>query len=144
MNFVIIALIVALLWGIQPLVQKELLKNFSYHSVFMFVNIIFTTCLVIYGYVYREIILDDFKKLESNHIHLLLFSAIICGFLASITYYHLLKDHKSYVITTITYTAPIFTILLSEYFLKESINPYSKIGVLFVVMGVFLMAYYNN
>jgi uncharacterized membrane protein len=143
MNFVVVALFIAFLWGVQPLIHKELLHEMSHHTVMMISNIIFTVCLIIYGYLYREIILDDFKKLETNHWKLLLFSAIICSFLTTIIYYDLMKHHKTYIVVALTYSAPIFTLFLAEYFLKEKISIESKVGVLLVVLGIMIMSYYQ-
>ena len=94
MNFIIIALTIALLWGIQPLIQKSLLLDFSSQSILIFSNVVFTFCLLIYSYFYRQVILEDFSKLGTDHCKLILFSAIICSFLTSITYYELIKLEK--------------------------------------------------
>lgn len=143
MNFIIIALFIAFLWGIQPLLQKSLLGDISSHTIMILSNVIFTTCLIIYGYFYREIILDDFKKLESSHWKLLIFSAVICSFLSTIIYYDLIKHHKTSIITALTYSAPIFTLFLGEYFLQEKVETNAKIGVALVVSGLTIMSYYS-
>jgi len=144
MNFIIITLVIAFLWGLQPLVQKSLLKDLSSHSVLLVSNIIFSVCLVVYSYFYREVILEDFKKLESHHWKLLLFSAIICSFLTSITYFELIKNHKSSIIMALTYSAPVFTVLLGEIFLHENVHTNAMIGVYITALGLAIMSYYGQ
>jgi uncharacterized membrane protein len=143
MNFIVVAVLIACLWGLQPLIQKHLMKDFSSHSILMISNVIFTVCLMVYGFFYREMILDDFKRLETHHWQLLLFSAIICSFLTSITYFELIKNHKSSIVMAITYSAPLFTVLFSEFFFNEKIEDVSKVGIGFVVLGISIMCYGN-
>jgi uncharacterized membrane protein len=143
MHFIIVALFIALLWGIQPLLQKNLLHDISTHTILVLSNLIFTVCLVIYAYLYRQIILDDFEKLKTEHWKLLIFSAVICSFLSTIIYYDLIKTHKPSIITALTYSAPIFTMLLGEYFLKETATVNAKFGIVLVVLGLSMMSYYN-
>lgn len=141
MNFVIVALIIAFLWGVQPLIQKTLLNELSTHSVLLISNIIFTLCLLAYSIVYKKIIIQDVQKINSKHWRLLLFSAIICSFFTSIIYYDLIKNYNSSIVMALTYSAPVFTVFFGQFLLKESLSANAKIGICITVAGLGILSY---
>jgi drug/metabolite transporter (DMT)-like permease len=57
-------------------------------------------------------------------------------FLSTILYYTILKDHTTSVVTSIIYTAPVFTLLLSQVLLKEKMNASGLLGIALIVGGV--------
>jgi drug/metabolite transporter (DMT)-like permease len=68
-------------------------------------------------------------------------TAIIGGFMANLIYFHILKKNNSAIVAALTYSSPIFVLLLSVLFLKEPIHPITVIGILTAVFGVVLISY---
>ena len=81
----------------------------------------------------------DKNKFNYKTFGLLFTSSVICGFFASWIYYNILVKHDSYLVGTIVYSAPIFTLLFGILILHEKPNIYSILGILFVIIGMILL-----
>ena len=143
MNFIITSLVIALLWGIQPIIQKNLLKDISTQSLMLYSNLIFMFCLLIYSCFYQDDIIHDFQKLTTYQWQMLIFLAVVCSFLTTIVYSHLIKNHKISLVMALTYSAPVFTLILGEILLQEIPSAKSKIGVFITIFGLGIIAMYS-
>jgi drug/metabolite transporter (DMT)-like permease len=136
------SLVISVLWGVQPIMCKNLLEVMSHTSVMLITGIINIICVVIYAIYHQDDIKTD--KLTKNNFLTLLFIAVFTTFLTSVMYYNILKDNKSSIVTTLTYTAPIFTLLAGYITLEEQVNIKDIFGVLLVVIGIVTLTYGNN
>jgi drug/metabolite transporter (DMT)-like permease len=139
-----ITLFIAFIIGLVPILDKILLKTLSPYTVLAGSGIIYILCMIAFLYYYRETIRKDIKKLNYLHILLFAFIAIVGSFIIKILFLNVLKNHHSHIITALVYSAPFFTLLMAYFFLKEDINIYGLIGVLFIILGVVFIAFNNG
>jgi drug/metabolite transporter (DMT)-like permease len=68
-------------------------------------------------------------------------TSVITGFLANLLYFYILKDNDSYIVAALTYSAPVFTLVLAYLFLNERMTVLGVTGVLLIVLGVVAVAF---
>jgi len=135
----IIAFIIAIIWGIIPIIHKLLLNDISYHTIIIFSAITFFIASLIYSYIYYKDIYNDINK-QNNKIIYIIFCAFLGLFLANILYYNALKHTNNVsIITTITALYPLVTLLLSYFILYEKISIINFIGIILIMIGIILL-----
>jgi transporter family protein len=135
----IIAFIIAIIWGIIPIIHKLLLNDISYHTIIIFSAITFFVASLIYSYIYYKDIYNDINK-QNNKIIYIIFCAFLGLFLANILYYNALKHTNNVsIITTITALYPLVTLLLSYFILYEKISIINFIGIILIMIGIILL-----
>ena len=140
MELIILSLVVALFWAINPIITKYILTHVSYPFVLVLTNIVFFICIIIFGYFNLDSIKKDWTKISNKQIGLMLTNTILFGFTAGILYMYLLKHYDANIVIGLTYMSPIFIIFLSQYFLNEKITHISKLGIGFIVLGGILIS----
>ena len=138
------ALFVAFLWGIQVVIHKILLNSFNHQTIMIISGLFATTTNLIFTYYNIKYLQMDWNKINYKAIGLLFTSSIICGFFAAWLYYNILVKYNSYLVGTIVYSAPIFTLLFSIYILNEKPSIYSIFGILFVIIGLIFLLFNNK
>jgi drug/metabolite transporter (DMT)-like permease len=135
METVLISLIIVLIWGIVPVLQKKLLLDLSYETVLVISGILYFSWLIVYSLVNK----DKIKSDVINSHHMKLFVAImILNIIATISYFYILdKNHSSYIIT-ITSFYPLVTILFANLLLNETIRPELIVLSLVIVLGIII------
>lgn len=133
---VLLAVFVALLWGITPNIHKVLLSDLSFKTVMVISSCFYFSCTLLFTLFYKDEILKDLPKLDAKHLFGLAIVAVIAGFLANIIYLMVLQKNKSYVISALIYAAPLFTLLGGIFVLKERITLVSFLGVMLIVIGI--------
>lgn len=132
----ITALSAAALWGIVPIFHKSILAaiepttllaiTFSLPALLVFPYILFQ----------RHTFMKDVRKLTPTLWFLAIFALPITLLLANLLYLRVLKHLPSHVATPLTYSSPLFTLILAALFLREPITLQATMGVLLIVAGV--------
>lgn len=141
-NYILIALIISFLWGVRPIMQKELLQKMNMVTIIVTTGIIYFLCQMLYGYFYKEIIYDEINKLNSRDMFFILFLSVSI-FFTSILYYYILKDNNASIITALTYSSPVFTLLLSYFLLNDKIKIKQFVGIILIIIGIILISLSN-
>lgn len=102
-------------------------------------GISYFAALTIFSVYHKNKLITDLPKLNTRFYALIAVSAILTGFLANTLYYKLIKSHPAFLVTALTYTAPLFTVLFAALLLKEKVTRYQVIGVVLVVSGSSVM-----
>ena len=63
------------------------------------------------------------------------------SFIPNILYFYLLKEHDSYVVSALVNSAPVFTVLISYFLLKEKLTKYGIIGIILIVGGIVCLSF---
>ena len=141
---VALSLLIALGWGIIPIIQKYVLSTVSVITVFVVGSFIyFSGTLLIFAYNRHEV-LTNIPKLNLKLWGMLIFSGIFCAMLTNMLFIRLLKTNSSYIVTALSYTSPVFTMLLGYMILSERITIMSFIGVILIVSGIVLLVFQNK
>lgn len=122
MLVIIIGLFIAILWGLHPILYKQILTDLSPKTTMLISNLIYTICLLIYSYIYRDEIKKDFKTISKEHMKLFFVGVFICSFAATILYYYILSQNKSSLVVLSTSLSPLFGIIFAKLILNETIN----------------------
>ena len=136
-----IALFVALLWGISPVIHKHVLKNVAPKVIMTVGSIFYFLCMCLFVIYNWEFLKNEVPKLDQMSLLWIAIASIISAFIANVLYFYILKKHDSYVVSALIYASPVFTLLLAVMLLKEKVNAYGIGGVLLIVTGVILMAF---
>jgi uncharacterized membrane protein len=134
--FILVALIISFLWGLSPVLHKMVLKNVNPIAVFILSGLIYSATLFVFTCSQTEMLTKEVAKLDMRDLAIIAFASIIDAFFANYLYYHILKDHESYIISALIFSSPIFTLLLSYFVLKEKITLMGALGLFFILVGI--------
>lgn len=146
MHLILWSLVVSFLWSIAPIIHKLVFKlGLHPKSVMAFGGFAYFAVLSVWALCNWKDIGPDVKFLADWRVVALIgFSAVFSALLATVIYFHLIKEHAAHLVTAITYSSPFFTLLLSWWLLKEHITPLSVVGIVMIVLGVVLIANSTN
>lgn len=142
-HVVVPALLVAFLWGIHPVITKFLLssQDISFQTLIVLSSAAYFMCTIGLAVYYRDVMKKDVSKMTWRNIFWISVISILCGFLANLIYFKVLKTHQSYVVSALIYAAPMFSLLCAWLFLREKISKYGLLGVMLIIVGTFFIAY---
>lgn len=146
-DIMVMSLTISALYGISPLLHKYVIDSYNINSYTMMLisSTVFFACSLICYVFYKDIVKNDVKTLKT-HTHiliLLLLSAFFSVFIANLLYFKVLHkaNTKSYIVSSLIFTSPLFTLLLSYLLIKESIKLTAVLGVILVVSGIVVISY---
>jgi transporter family protein len=131
---------VALLWGISPIAHKTMIGKIDTKLVFVLNSVFYTLCIIGYTIYYWDHFKTQAPKLATKDLYMLGGISIIMSFIPNILYFYLLKEHDSYVVSALVNSAPVFTVIISYFILKESMTKYSIGGVVLIIGGIMLLS----
>ena len=131
--------IIVILFGSQSVVQKWLIKELPYTMVIFLSSLLYCLAVFTYGFIHKDVIVNNISKLRKEHVLGLIFTGIIAGFVANLLFYKLLSTTNTAVLTTFTKLSPIVTALIAFYWLKEPLTPQMLIGIVVVMFGLVLI-----
>ena len=132
------ALLSALTWGCAPIFEKLGLAK-----VPVFMGIYYRCLGVVLGAVLLMIFKFDIFKESIVHVPQGWWYLVIGGFLASIIgqifFYHALKDGEASMVVPVGAAYPLIAFILGIIFLGEKITLAKSLGLVFILVGVFLL-----
>uniref|UniRef100_A0A6C0KYR4 EamA domain-containing protein n=1 Tax=viral metagenome TaxID=1070528 RepID=A0A6C0KYR4_9ZZZZ len=135
-----ILLLIAALLGILLFIIKLGLTHISPATFMLGFGVSYFIFEIIYSSFHYNNLKKDFSTLHKNKFIFGFF--ILSGFILSIInllLFDIIKNNKIYYITATLSIYPIITAFLSYLFLKEQINIYSFIGILFIIFGIIII-----
>ncbi len=139
MKGTLLALIVAAIWGITPIIEK---KALNYIEPLTAVYIIIAMNFIILSLIYLsfgKINLDSICSIPLNALVYLLVVSILAGVIAQYLFYKSLELSSPSKVVVISSIYPLITILVSSVLLGE-LPPVKRIlGAILVFLGVFLV-----
>jgi uncharacterized membrane protein len=139
-KYILVALFIASLEGLAPILHKHLLGNISPTVLMVISSLAYSVFVLIFAIYHRKTLYDDIPKLSMRDLGLVAVSAGITGFVVNILYYTILQKHESYIIAALIYSSPVFTMIFLYLFMKYSLNSFSVLGVICIVLGVMCIA----
>lgn len=139
---ILLAFLIAIIWGISPVLLKILMMNINipiYILIFI-QSLIFFICSIIYIFIYKtnEIYqnLNDIK----SYIPILILISFFTTYIANILYIYIIKSNINInLMILIISLFPIITIIFSYIFLKQKITINFIFGILFIFIGFLLI-----
>ncbi len=132
----ILAIIVAMIWGFVPILDKLGILNvhpFVGNFVRSMGSFVFMFMIFLYMLKMKQVQIDKVSALY-------LFTAgLLAGGLAGIIYYFAMKFAPVSRVIPLTSLYPFFAAIFSIIFLGENVTPRLLIGILFIILGTYLI-----
>ncbi len=133
----LLALLVACIWGINPIFEKFALKNATPFSVIT-IRFIFTAiCLGAYTLFAGRV--DELVKVDSRSMMWILLSGLFGGLIGLFIFFVALKQEDTSKVLPIIASFPMFTAIFAYFLLGETLSIKRLIGIMFVIVGVVLI-----
>jgi transporter family protein len=132
------ALLTAVVWGIVPVLEKMGLSKID-----PLAGVLIRSCGVIVGMTTLVLFKTDLLKLalkaELRTIFFLLIGGLMASILGQMFFYTALKEGEASKLVPIAGAYPLVSFLLGLVFLGETFTLAKVCGVLFVILGLFLL-----
>ena len=135
-TYILVALLIALIWGISPIMYKHLLDRYHATSIIVFVSIVYMICVFIMGCYNHKEVMEDYGRININDIGWIVLVSLFGLFLANFLQVTVLKDNDPSVVSPIIYSCPLFTLLLAYMLFNTTINLSCLFGTFLIVSGV--------
>lgn len=137
----LLALLVSFLWALNTVVNKYCMKHhMDLKTVTVIVASTYFVCMLFFILYHYDELSKDIQKTESKYILLLIIVSIFGTFVSTILFTYLLEQYNSFMITSITYTSPLFVLILGYLFLNEKVDIINIIGIIPAVVGITLIS----
>jgi len=143
-RYILIALLISLIWGTSPLIHKHLLRKYNEITIIVISGFIYFTCLLMLCVAYYDTIKLDCLNMNKYDIFWFAAIAFFAFFIANLLQTNILKDNSSYVVTTLIYSCPIFTLLLGYMLFNVNIDMYGLTGIILIMAGILFVAANNR
>lgn len=127
-----LGILIAILWGIRPVLQKKILNDIGPETVMVIGGTLYFVLICIYMYFNKDKVFNELNKINDEQKKILVMISII-GFIASILYYNALSKESSTKVITITSIWPIFAIIFGVIILNEKFNPKLLIAIIVIL-----------
>jgi drug/metabolite transporter (DMT)-like permease len=137
-----IAIFIAFIFGVSPIIHKYIFNtvpSMTPQLLFIFGGITYFLFTIVYALYERQPILDNIKTIPLSTIVIFLVGSSM-SFFANYLYFNIISKNASYLVSSLIFISPLFTLALSYLLLNEQITLMSVIGVLFIVSGVIIVA----
>lgn len=137
---ILLAFLIAIIWGSKSIALSIITKKYSTEFIYSIQIILELLFISFFIYFNKDIIYPDLNNITLIDFISMFFIALIGTFLSNYLFTYLLKYNDHNVITTIAYSAPIFTLIISMVFLNKKIDLVKQIGVLLSVVGLVMVS----
>jgi len=141
MTVTLTALLVACIWGINPIMEKLSLVNATPLTVmtlrFITTSVFLTAITVFSGRTH------ELKNLDSQTYFMIIIPAVF-GALGLFLYFIALGKGDSSKVAPIAATFPLFTAIYALIFLKENITYQRLAGIVLIVIGLVVINWKNS
>lgn len=141
---IIMSVGIAVLWSLAPILHKMIYSasHISPKTMMIVSGMFYMVALAVYGCIHYRTTLQDLPKLSMTTTLLIAVAVLLTAFLSNLLYYHAIKVYPAFLVTGISYSAPLFTVLFAFLILKEqkSLSALTLLGASLVVAGVLCLA----
>ena len=130
---------VALLSASQILLMKKASDTISDQTMVSLFALMYFALMIGYIYYHKSVVLSELENVAAPVI-LLVGVAAVLSLLSNLVYYHLLSKHPAPIVTALISTVPIFLVIFSYLFLRESMSMKHIAGIVAVILGVVLIS----
>jgi drug/metabolite transporter (DMT)-like permease len=139
-NMITAAMLVSFLWGLSPIAYKHVLEYIDPMTLIAIQGALYGIAFLLFVIFFRKDLKHKLSTVSKRVFTIMFFAVIFTMIIPMVIFFYLLQKHDSYIITALTYSSPIFTLILAYLLLKEDIAPVGILGVLLVVVGVVLVS----
>lgn len=137
MEAALLALVVASIWGLNPIFEKFALNGATPFAMITIRFAFTTVCLLIITFTTSRV--DQLLEIDRSTLFWILISGLSGGLIGLFIFFVALKQGEASRIVPIVASFPMFTAFYAYVFLKENIGPVRLLGIVFVVTGLVLI-----
>ena len=145
---VIMSVGIAILWSLAPILHKMIYSasHISPKTMMIVSGMFYMVALAMYGCIHFRTALQDLPKLSMTTTLLIAVAVLVTAFMSNLLYYHAIKVYPAFLVTGISYSAPMFTVLFAFLMLKEhkSLSALTLVGASLVVAGVVCLSFSDS
>ena len=141
-----VALLIAFIFGISPIIHKYIFNTvptLTPQTLFICGGISYFIFTLMFALYEKQTLIRNINDIPISVIMIFVFGTAI-SFFANYLYFKIISKNASYLVSSLIFISPLFTLILSYLFLKEDITFISFVGIVFVVLGVILIAMSNK
>jgi len=138
-QLIFLSMTVAILSASQIILMKRASETISDQTMVSLFAMLYFALMIGYIYYHKSVVLSEIENVAAP-IVLLVGVAAILSFLSNLVYYHLLSKHPAPIVTALISTVPIFLVIFSYLFLRESLTMKHIAGIVAVILGVVLIS----
>ena len=135
-TYILVAFLIAIIWGLSPIMYKHLLDKYNPTSVLVFASLAYFICVFVTGCCNYQSILDDYNKIDFNDVCWVILVSVSGLFVANILQVTVLKDNDPSIVSPIIYSCPLITLLAVYLLFNTSLNMECLFGSFLIVSGV--------
>jgi len=135
-TYILVAFLIAIIWGLSPIMYKHLLDKYNPTSVLVFASLAYFICVFVTGCCNYQSILDDYNKIDFNDVCWVILVSVSGLFIANILQVTVLKDNDPSIVSPIIYSCPLITLLAVYLLFNTSLNMECLFGSFLIVSGV--------
>ena len=137
MEGALLALIVACIWGLNPIFEKFALNGATPFAMIT-IRFAFTTmCLLVITFSTGR--MDQLLQVDRSTLFWILLSGLAGGLIGLFIFFMALKQDDASRIVPIVASFPMFTAFYAYIFLRENITSLRLAGIVFVVIGLIMI-----
>jgi O-acetylserine/cysteine efflux transporter len=144
---ILLSFCIALLWSLSPILHKLIYRSGQIHpqTIVIIGGGFYLLALIVYALINFGTLQRDKGRLKIGTILLIAVTVILTTFVSNLCYVYAIKEYPAFLVTGISYTAPLFTVLFAWLFINEhGLSPLSYLGAALIVAGVGCLANANN
>jgi hypothetical protein len=133
-----IALLIAFLWGIQPICHKYLEKDIDFLSLFVITWIFSTIIIIVIFFIHFDKVYKTFINITNKDIFIIIIIAITI-IISKYLYFNIVYNYDVTIFSSLCYSAPLFTLIIAYFLLNENISNQQIIGIFSILFGSILL-----
>lgn len=137
MEAALLALVVACIWGLNPVFEKLALNGATPFAMITIRFAFTTVCLLVIMFTTSRV--DQILEVDRSTLFWILLSGLAGGLIGLFLFFVALKQDDASRIVPIVASFPMFTAFYAYIFLKENISTLRLVGIAFVVIGLILI-----
>ena len=137
--YIAISLLIAFLYGIIPILIKYILKDINIVTLLLCEALGVLAFTILFSIYHIKDVTIDLCAIRFRSIYSIVVLSFIL-FLANCLLYLVLFTCDTYIVSAVTSCSPIFALLISFFFIKESITLLHGVGVFLIVGGVWCIS----
>ena len=138
-NF-LLCIFVAFLWSLHPICHKILKNNIDAFYIFILIWLFTSVFMIFILFYYKNHIYSNIVNLTKYELLILLWLGLI-SVLANYIYFYVIKSDNAYIVSALTYSSPLFTIIIAYLLLNEVISYNAILGILFIIIGASILSF---
>jgi chloramphenicol-sensitive protein RarD len=139
-NYILLALISGLMWGIAPVIHKVLLVKYQPITIMLFNSFTYAISMTMIVFFNYNVFMKDMQHIKYEDIFIMILSSIGILIIGNLIYYYVLREHESSLVSALIYSSPVFTLILAYIFLKERLSMYGYLGIFSILLGIIFIS----